>query len=32
MKNQGLVPEEIGDNKYLICPLIALAFSLADKK
>jgi hypothetical protein len=32
MKNQGLVPEEIGDNKYLIYLLTALAFSLADKK
>jgi len=32
VKSQGLVPEEIGDEKYLICPPTALAFSLADKK
>ncbi|OCL04534.1 P-loop containing nucleoside triphosphate hydrolase protein [Glonium stellatum] len=32
VKSQGLVPEEIGDEEYLICPPTVLAFSLADKK
>ena len=32
VKNQGLVPEEIGDDQYLICPPTTLAFSLADKR